>query len=281
MDEGNDARGLAAAFHRLADRADAAPIGADAAAIGGEPDILVPGVDDAFQRIRHRIEEAGNGKAARGAAVGQHRRRRHEPQARHRVIETLRVRDIVGIGAGDAGEHVLKALAGYEVAVLQGRLAERRQQGIAAAVEAEIGRKRRARQRRRQRRASFRNIGRNAAGNHPRRQRDEVAMLIKIVGNCRHRRPHALAWGGLRGRLARISGGISHRLQAATGGPRPRTFSDHGRSPGSRVVAAVWPSRCRWHQWRETTAARRLQLRGQPRHSRTMRCTGFPLSPRY
>src|SRR5262245_45711332 len=57
MDERNDAGGLAAA-HLFADRAHAAPIGADAAAVRREPYILVPGVDDAGERIRHRVEEA-------------------------------------------------------------------------------------------------------------------------------------------------------------------------------------------------------------------------------
>ena len=46
MDEGNDAAGLAG-LHLLADGADLAPIGADAAAIGRQPDILVPGADNA------------------------------------------------------------------------------------------------------------------------------------------------------------------------------------------------------------------------------------------
>ena len=46
MDEGDDARGLAAALHRLADRAYVAPIGADATTVGGKPDVLVPGAAD-------------------------------------------------------------------------------------------------------------------------------------------------------------------------------------------------------------------------------------------
>ncbi len=41
--------GLAVEADRLADAADIAPIGADAAAARGEPDILVPGVDDAVR----------------------------------------------------------------------------------------------------------------------------------------------------------------------------------------------------------------------------------------
>ena len=60
-------------FHLLADGADLAPIGADAAAIGGQRNILVPGADDAVQRIRHVVEEAGDRQAALGAAIGQDR----------------------------------------------------------------------------------------------------------------------------------------------------------------------------------------------------------------
>ncbi len=45
-DEGDDARGLARALHLLADGADLAPVGADAAAVGGQRDVLVPGADD-------------------------------------------------------------------------------------------------------------------------------------------------------------------------------------------------------------------------------------------
>src|SRR5690606_30469083 len=52
-DEGDDAAGLPVKADRLADAAHAAPIGADAAAPRGQPDILVPGVDDAFQAVVH------------------------------------------------------------------------------------------------------------------------------------------------------------------------------------------------------------------------------------
>jgi len=52
-----------------------------------------------------------------------------------------------------------------------------------------------------------------------------------------------------------------------------------GRSPGSRVSAFVWPSRCNARQWPFSTNARRSQLRGQRRHSPSGR-TGFPLSSR-
>src|SRR3546814_12132280 len=66
----------------LADRAQVAPVAADAAAARGQPDVLVPQPDDAVQAVAGLVEEAGDRQAARGAAVGQPRRRRHEPQPR-------------------------------------------------------------------------------------------------------------------------------------------------------------------------------------------------------
>src|SRR3546814_10560765 len=51
-DEGNDAAGLAVEADGFADAAHRAPIGADAAAAAGEPDILVPRADDAFEAVR-------------------------------------------------------------------------------------------------------------------------------------------------------------------------------------------------------------------------------------
>ena len=97
-DERDDAAGLAVEADRLADAADVAPIGADAAAARGQPDILVPGADDAFEAVGDRVEIAGDRQAAPGAAVRQHRRRRHEPQLRDIVVEPLGVLGVVGIG---------------------------------------------------------------------------------------------------------------------------------------------------------------------------------------
>ena len=65
---------------RLADPADIAPIGADAAALRGEPDILGPGLDDIVKRIANLVEEAGNRQAARRATVRENRCRRHKPE---------------------------------------------------------------------------------------------------------------------------------------------------------------------------------------------------------
>ena len=165
MDEGNDAAGLAG-LHLLADGADLAPIGADAAAIGGQRDILVPGADNAVQRIRHVIEEAGNRQAALGAAIGQDRGGRHEPELAHGVIQALGMGHIIGIGAGDAGEHVLEAFARHQIAVGQRRLAESGEQRVARTVQLEVGGHRLARQRRRHRRLDHRlgQILRSGAG---------------------------------------------------------------------------------------------------------------------
>jgi hypothetical protein len=102
----------------------AAPISADAAAARGQPDILVPGVDDAFKAVVDAVEIAGDGQAAAGAAVRQDRGGRHEPQLGDIVVEPLRVGGIVGVGRGDADEEVLIGLAGQQVAVLQRLLAE-------------------------------------------------------------------------------------------------------------------------------------------------------------
>src|SRR3546814_9082304 len=81
----------------------------EAAAARGEPHILVPGADDALQAVGDGVQIAGDGKAATGAAIRQHGRRRHEPELRDIVIEPLGVRGVVGIGRGDANEEVLRS----------------------------------------------------------------------------------------------------------------------------------------------------------------------------
>src|SRR5690606_12143723 len=78
-DERDDARGLAVAADFFADGTQIAPVRADAAALGGQPDVFGPEVDDAFELVLAFVEEAGNGQAAIRAAVGEHGRRRHEP----------------------------------------------------------------------------------------------------------------------------------------------------------------------------------------------------------
>ena len=112
-----------------------APIGADAAAACREPDILVPRADDRLEAVADRIEVARDRQAAPGAAVRQHRRRRHEPQLRDIVVEALGVRRVVGIGGGDAREQVLVRFAGQQIAVLQRLAPEIGKQRVAAAVD--------------------------------------------------------------------------------------------------------------------------------------------------
>ena len=80
------------------------------------------------------------GKAAIGAAIGENRGGGHEPKLAHGVVQTLGVGGIIGVGAGDAGEHVLKALARHQIAVGQGRLAESGQKNVTRMVQGEIGR---------------------------------------------------------------------------------------------------------------------------------------------
>ena len=137
-DEGDDAAGLAGALDLLANGPDATPIGADAAAIGGQGDVLVPHALNAVEGIIHRVQEAGNGQAPVCPAVRQHGCRRHEPQARDVVVDPLGMVCVIGIGRGDPGKHVLVGLAGKEVAVLQGGLAEVREEGVPGPVDLDL-----------------------------------------------------------------------------------------------------------------------------------------------
>ena len=136
-DKRDDPAGLAVEPNRLADPADIAPIGADPAALGGEPDVLVPGADDPFEAVLDRIEVARNRQTAVGAAVRQHRSGRHEPQLGNVVIKALGMRLVIGIGIRHAGEQILIGFAGQEVTVGQGFLAEIGQQRIADGVGAD------------------------------------------------------------------------------------------------------------------------------------------------
>ena len=65
--ERNDSRGLAAALHRFADRAHAAPVGADAAAVRRQPHVFGPGADDAVEIVFDR--SSGSRRSAGRAAV--------------------------------------------------------------------------------------------------------------------------------------------------------------------------------------------------------------------
>ena len=130
--ERNDSRGLAAALHGLADGAHAAPVGADAAAVRREPHVFRPGADDAVEIVFDRVQEAGDRQAARGAAVRQDGRGGQEPQPRHVVVQPLRVRAVIGVGARHAREQILRGFAREQVAILQRGAAEVRQQRVAS-----------------------------------------------------------------------------------------------------------------------------------------------------
>jgi hypothetical protein len=133
-DEGDDARGLAVEADRFTDAAHLAPIGADAAAARGEPDIFGPGGNDAVEAVFHGVEVAGDGQAATGAAVGQHRSGGHEPQLGDVIIEALGVGLIVGIGVGHAGEEVLVLFAGEQIAIIERVAAEIGEQRVAGVI---------------------------------------------------------------------------------------------------------------------------------------------------
>ena len=66
-DKWDDARSLAVGADLLADGPQIAPVGADAATLGGKPDILVPQVENTLQAVIGFVEETGNGKPPRRA----------------------------------------------------------------------------------------------------------------------------------------------------------------------------------------------------------------------
>ena len=134
-DERNDAGSLSVLADFLADGADMAPIGADAAAIRGEPDILGPGLDNVVKRVANLIQEAGNRQAAICAAIRENWRGRHEPEIRHVVIDALGVILVVGKGFRDTGEHALIGFTRQEIAILKRLLAELGEVGIARRVD--------------------------------------------------------------------------------------------------------------------------------------------------
>ncbi len=133
-DEGDDARRLAGTLDLFTDRADAAPIGADAAAVGGQLHVFVPDVLDTIEAVVDRVQEAGDRQAAIRAAVRQNRRGGHEPQLRHIVINALGMVGVVSEGGRDAGEHVLIGLARQQITVFEGLFAEICQQIVTAAI---------------------------------------------------------------------------------------------------------------------------------------------------
>ena len=129
-DEWHHARGLAVHADLFADRTQIAPVGADAAATGRQPHVLVPEAHDAFEAVVGLVQEAGDRQATAGTAVAEHGGRRHEPEIADVVVEPLGMAIVVGIGRGDAREHVLIAFAGQEITVGESGLAESCQPGV-------------------------------------------------------------------------------------------------------------------------------------------------------
>ena len=126
-DEGYDARCLAVDADLFADRTQVAPVAADAAPLGRQPDVFGPQIDDRFEAVVGLVQKAGDRQAAFGAAVRKHRRGRHEPELRHVIVEPLGVRLIVTIEAGNPGEEILIRLAGHQITILKGCFSEIRQ----------------------------------------------------------------------------------------------------------------------------------------------------------
>ena len=110
--KGDDSGRLSVLADLLADGTQVPPIAADSAAARGEPDVFVPEINDSFEAVARLIQETGNRKSARRASVGQHRRRRHEPEIGNVVVQALRVPIVIREGAGDAGEHGLDRFVG-------------------------------------------------------------------------------------------------------------------------------------------------------------------------
>jgi len=134
--EGDNARGLAVLADILTDRTQIAPVGTNTAALGGQPDILVPQIDDTAQAVIGLIQEAGDRKAARGATIREHRGSGHEPMLRDVVVKTLRMGGIGAVIGSNATEEILIVFAGQQIAVIQRRTTEIGQQRIPRAVDA-------------------------------------------------------------------------------------------------------------------------------------------------
>jgi hypothetical protein len=197
------------------------------------------------------------------------------------------MRNVVGEGTGDAREHVLEALARHQIAVGERELAEGGEQMVAAVIGLEIGGPRRWRQRCGKRCGAFgqrphkaqvwlRRLWRDRLGRR-RLERDQMSALVKIVAKS-HQQPRDVGAGAVRGWLVRKTGGAGLRRQAIRRGTPPEDVSSitAGLLARGSLRLSVFPVRTAPVTW-IVTAARRLQLRGQPRLGRCQR-TGFPLS---
>ena len=121
-DEWDNAGGLTVLTDFFADRTYAAPICADAAAIGCEPDILIPCLNNAIEGVIDSVQEAGDWQTAVRATVRKDWCRRHEPELRDIVINALCVVSIISVSCRNARKHALKAFARQEVTIFEGFL---------------------------------------------------------------------------------------------------------------------------------------------------------------
>ena len=137
-DERNHAGGLAVLADLFTNRAQIAPIGPNAAALGGQRHVLVPQPHNTVEAVGGFIEEAGDRQAALGATVGQNRGGGHEPHLAHVVVDALRMALVVTIIARHAGEQILIPFAGHQIAIVQRRAAEICDQGVTRPIHMDL-----------------------------------------------------------------------------------------------------------------------------------------------
>ena len=115
---------MSAVFNLLPDGPHLAPIGANSTAIGGEPHVFHPSINNAIEVIVNGIQEARNGEAAVRATIRQYWCRRHEPEAGHIIVNALGMIKVIRIGQRNTRKHVLIRFPGQQISILQRRLAE-------------------------------------------------------------------------------------------------------------------------------------------------------------
>ena len=125
--ERDNARGLPGLADLFTYRAHIPPICPNAAAIRRQPNILIPNINDRIERIINSIQETRNWQTAICSAIGQNRRRRHEPKLAHIIIKALRMGCIIPISLRNAAKHILKTLIREKIAVQQCPLTKIRQ----------------------------------------------------------------------------------------------------------------------------------------------------------
>ncbi len=144
--------------------------------------------------------------------------------------------DIVGIGAGDAREHVLETFARHQVAVGERGLAERREEVVAAPVELQIRGLGRAGERGGERRVA---LGLHRQAGDIGRQRHDMAAAVEIVGKLHgHPDPFFLVGPETEGTTCDGPGGPKAIPYASD----PPGHPARGRDCGSRQVS--WLAGC-------------------------------------